>query len=546
MTSKWGIISVRTGQIFYTNADIYEQRHFSLPFNIYWGEMRANGNLGYFYFNYNSGNQTFDGFPLTISAASLSLFIQQPLLRNNQTLAGALIVAGDLSFPFWGSRNLTILDYNNISSQSYPFNSHYALLTPSKFELIRKWGSGRSEMIFNNLSYDETNQDGFHGDGNVNMLTELTGTLASSIDIKSFNKSVITNIGFCSNKYEVGGGFSVTDEVLNGTAAGIKLGPVGGIITINGDQLQKIIIESGIEFGGETGNVVTGTESLYLNGNITTEVTPSSITIGSMCGLSVSYAPPLVPTVGFVGTSIIKLKLSGAGLFGDFKTTFNTLGSDILGVSGSGQLSLSITLPATITLPPTIKFPSAFIQGDAKLKMSQLIPFPSQSSFEGAFVAAFNAPISELWALDRIGKKLTAKKLIEDKIGSDKSNISGFYAGIKAEESAGISGVLEGKLSLWGGAGMLVEQYRNGIIKLEVLANAGIEISGDFISGLASAKCSAELAGEAGIKFDPSSKPIILPIFPVFDICGAASFTACGFWICDTWSEKKCLSDIDF
>jgi len=40
-----GIISVRTGQVFFTAVGIREQRHFALPFYLTWGEMLANGQL---------------------------------------------------------------------------------------------------------------------------------------------------------------------------------------------------------------------------------------------------------------------------------------------------------------------------------------------------------------------------------------------------------------------------------------------------------------------------------------------------------------------
>src|SRR5262249_35501324 len=42
-TTSAGVISVRTGQIFFTAAGIRELRHFAMPFYLTWGELLASG-----------------------------------------------------------------------------------------------------------------------------------------------------------------------------------------------------------------------------------------------------------------------------------------------------------------------------------------------------------------------------------------------------------------------------------------------------------------------------------------------------------------------
>ena len=501
ITSRWGVVSVRTGEILFTDALITEPRHFALGFNIYWGEMRADGNLGDFFFNYNSGNQKFDGFPFTIHGASLSRYTPATETAGGHTLLGYLEADGDVHFPFWGSRTVTIRDYKYPDVPDAPYNSRYVRITPSCFAVQRNWGSGRADMNFSVVCYDSSDQDGFNGTGQVRLLGQLDGLIPSTMDLNS----IVTNICFCTGGFEGGAGGSITGVTMTGAMGDIRIGPVGGCIQVIGDKLERIYIEGPIELSGSAG--WGGLDvSLQFYGSMVVEITPTSITFGTVSALAIDFTD----VIGMQGMAGVKFTLATTGMAGDIFGMFNTYPVQI---GAQGQFSVYIGFPPS---------PSFSVQGHAKI---WIYFFGSGTKAEGAFLVALNTPRSDLWALDKIGKNITANTVLDGfGVGSD-DRLTGFYGGGKFGGSISLIGIISGGLWVWGGGGSFFITNPPGFV---LLGNAGIEITGEVLWGLLSASLWAELGGALGTGFS---------------LCGAAGLDVCCCWdlICFGWSGSVCI-----
>jgi hypothetical protein len=471
ITSKWGVVSVRTGEIIYTSAEIIEQRHFTQGFRIYWGEMLADGDLGRFHFDYNSGNQKFDTIPFTIHAAGLSPY------KGDTTgdYWGYLKVSGDLSFPFWGSQFDTIYDYKYAHKNHYqdPWNSRYVKLSPAQFALSRNWGSGTARLDFPAVRYDTADQDAFQATGTVEILRGLTGKIPAQMDLNTGGSL----IGFVSaTKGGSGGGSGTGNTLLTGAGGGVKLGPISGFVVIPGDQLERIYVDGPIEMSASEGWAGIGAR-VQFNGAVTAEITPTSFAIGAMAGMSVNFSS--VASVDAMCSA--KFLFADTCFKGDVFAVFNT---SPIQIGGEGQFSIYVGFPGA-TRPPAFYF-----QGAAKC---WLYYFGRGLSAEGAVVLAMNAPNSELWALGKVGRNVTARSLLDAVVPTD-TRLTGFYGGGKFGGSLSLAGIISGGYWVWGGAGCF---YVPDQTKFVALANAGILVHGDVLGFLASADLWAELGGAA-------------------------------------------------
>jgi hypothetical protein len=493
LTSKWGVVSVRTGEILYTNAEIIEKRHFARGFRIYWGEMLADGDLGKFHFDYNSGNQKFDTIPLTIHAAGLSPY------QGDTTgdFWGYLKVAGDLSFPFWGSQFDTIYDYKYVHKghDKEPWNSRYVKLKPAQFALARNWGSGTAKLDFPAVRYDTADQDGFQAAGTVQIMRGLTGTVPAQMDLSASGSL----IGFVSGTKGGSGGVTGDKTLLTGAGGSIKLGPISGFVVIPGDQLERIHVEGLIEASGSEGWAGIGAR-LQFNGAVTAEITPRSFEFGTMAGLSVNFSS----VASIDGMCSAKFLFSDTCFKGDVFVVFNT---SPIQIGGQGQFSTYVGFPGA-NRPPAFYF-----QGAAKC---WLYYFGRGLEAEGAVVLALNAPNQELWALGKVGRNVTARSLVDAVVPTD-ARLTGFYGGGKFGAAIDL-GIICGGYQVWGGAGCF---FVPSDAKFVTLANAGILVHGDVLGFLASADLWAELGGAAAP--------------PDFALQGACGFEVTVLFISYSW-----------
>lgn len=503
ITSRWGVVSVRTGEIIFTDAEITEPRHFSQGFNIYWGEMKADGNLGQFLFDFNSGNQKFDGFPLTLHKASLSKY-NANAGQDPRKLLGYLEVTANLHLPFWGSVKETIKDYKYPKHVESPFGSRFVRIAPSYFALSRNWGSGKANMDFPTVVYDSLDQDGFRGVGNVTLAGSIAGTIPSKMDLNA----IVTNINYCSSGISSSGGGSATPGLLTGAVGGMTLGPVGGSIQITGDKLERIFAEGPMEIMGSAGAIGLGVKLKFF-GDVTMQVTPTSTTVGAVAGLSVGFLE--VATVS--GMAGIKLTSSTTGLKGDLFLSFQT---SPVQYTASGQFSWAVGYSPS---------PLFYFQGAAKIGKYY---FGTGTSSEGAMVLALNAEHGDLWALDKIGKKVTARDALEAAGIDSGARLTGFYVGAKYGGSISLAGIISGGYWAWGGAGcFFVSNLTSPAFVL--IGNEGFQVTGGVLWGLLSATLYAELVGVLGI--------------PNFSLCGSGGIDVCCCWdlLCFGWSGELCI-----
>jgi hypothetical protein len=168
-----GVISVRTGIIFFTAVGIKEDIHFKEPLRLTWAEVLANGQVGELFVNHNPAGQRFDGFPFSPHAVSLSDHKKEP---NNPYMA----VCGTVSFEFFGSKFINIHDaYDKSQDNNSKFiyaDAPYCMrrvTIPKKspkmshkmtdLYLHEQWTDGRAVFDFPNadMTYNEDDQDGF-------------------------------------------------------------------------------------------------------------------------------------------------------------------------------------------------------------------------------------------------------------------------------------------------------------------------------------------------------------------------------------------------
>jgi hypothetical protein len=500
LKSEHGVASIRTGQIIYTRAKIFEERHFSEGFKIYWGEMLADGGLGKFYFDYNSGNQKFDGFLLTLHKASLS-----PYKKSTDDKQGYLEVKADIQFPFWGSKVTTVQDYYYLNHVKDPYNDRYVEMTPATFALQRKWGSSTADYYFPKVWYDAADQDGFQGAGKLSLLNRITGNVDSDMDLND----MMTTIGFCSETTSLQIGGSATPVAMTGVESGGQVQPLSGYLTIYGDKLERFYVEGAMEFGGSGGAAGVGA-AMKITGAVSTEITPVSLKVASRIGASIIFAD----AAGIQGTASFKLVYSTEGLEGDIQGIFETYPETFMpagmGVKGHFNFYLGF-------LDPVFYFQGS---GTAWYKSG------TEAEFAAAFFVGANAPMDDVWVLDEIKKGPSTKAILTQKVNIDENSaLTGFYCAGKME--AGIDCyIISGGYEIWGGFGCFVSSEP----KLIAIAVAGVGIHGEILGGLVSASAWAELNGA-----------IVVALPLEFTMCGTIGFDACLLVWCVDWDGTLCL-----
>ena len=462
--------------------------------------MLADGGLGKFYFDYNSGNQKFDGFLLTLHKAALS-----PYKKSTDDKQGYLEVKADIQFPFWGSKVTTVQDYYYLNHAKDPYNDRYVEMTPATFALQRKWGSSTADYNFPKVWYDATDQDGFQGAGKLSLLNRIAGNVDSDMDLND----MMTTIGFCSETASLQIGGSATPVAMTGAESGGQVQPLSGYLTIYGDKLERFYIEGAMEFGGAGGAAGVGA-AMKITGAVSTEITPVSLKVASRIGASIIFAD----AAGIQGTASFKLVYSTKGLEGDIQGIFETYPETFMpagmGVKGHFNFYLGF-------LDPVFYFQGS---GTAWYKSG------TEAEFSAAFFVGANAPMDDVWVLDEIKKGPSTKAILTQKVNIDENSaLTGFYCAGKME--AGIDCyIISGGYEIWGGFGCFLSSEP----KLIAIAVAGVGLHGEILGGLVSASAWAELNGA-----------IVVALPLEFTMCGTIGFNACVLVWCVDWDGTLCL-----
>jgi hypothetical protein len=457
LTSERGVISVRIGEIIYTNAEIHEPVHFSKGFNILWGEMLADGNLGEFYFNHNAAHQKFDGFPITLDSAALSRYVASK--------PGELVVRCGIHFNFFGEPNtfITIHDAKHTVSTP-PFYGRLITIDPEEFALFRNWGSGIADMDFDEIGYDATDQNGFIGTGEVDFDFFANSPVHAEIELDSLY------IKICVLETQVHDLLLLDVELAS-------VGEIWGCAVIKGDELERIAI------GGRLESTVGGGFDLLVpkagvGVEVSMAVTP---TISTFAANGEMYLYVFGTDIEMTGSVFLKTDRAARSVEGEIKGAFDlsAIGVDI---AADGQ--------ANWFFSPGVNY----IQGRLAVDICSIT---LGAGLSGGLFIGLNAPKDQVWVI-REGSSGSRR------FGINMANVADLVTGVyifgDVEISVGFAGIIEGGVEIYAGVGAFVGgSYNNSDgsatenAGFYVVGVVGVYIYGEILWGLVSASAWGEL-----------------------------------------------------
>ncbi len=491
--SAGAVISVRTGQVFFTAAGIREQRHFTAPFYLIWGEMWADGSLKRLVFDYSGVGQKFDRFPFTTSFVRLSDYVSG--------VEAYLKVAGTAHFDVFGPKYLNIEDAYDPSKPNDPWNSRRidalktdtdpgGLFQASDKHLAAKWSDDFGSMDFT-YDYDKNLQDGFVGTGHMGFLW-INGTLGASIALKAERSCM---------------------SVSETTHRDFTLGPVAhfGFMTrttgcgcIENGQLQRVLLSAELEPSADV-NILLRSAGY---GRIEWSLTP---TISTLEVAGDMYLTVLVGgNIEANGTARFTVDRSKDFVEGDVDAKF-----DVGTALGAGTLTADGQLNWHIGKLGGEAYQS--LQGKVAV---QVLASVVGVSAEGGFYVGINAPKAEAWVLAGAGSryKLNMTPLPDRLTGifgyakvSSSINLYVFSGGIEAY--AGVGGFVLTPAQI---ADLGASASGLGPGLPFVIGHAGIHVWGEILGGLVSA------SGTVGMQ-------VIAP-YP-FSFEGTLGLEGCVVWV---------------
>ena len=471
--SAAAVISVRTGQVFFTAAGIREMRHFDAPFYLIWGEMLADGSLKRLVFDYSGVGQKFDRFPFTTSFLRLSDYD-----RNQPGLPAFLKVAGTVHFDLFGPKYINVNDVYDPASPAAPFNKRRlpdlmtdsdpgGLFQASDQHLTANWSSDFGNMDFT-YHYDQVAQDGFIGQGRMGFLW-VSGTMAASIVLKAERACMTVNE-------------TTHHDFTVGPVAHLgSMSRTTGCGCIENGQLTRVELNSELE------------PSLDVN-----------ILLRSAGYGSLEWSlTPTVSTIEVAGDMFLTI-LAGGNIEVSGKATF-TLDRDKDFVEGEidGKVDMGTALGAgSLTADGQLNWHLGTFGGSAyqsiqgKLAVHVVSPVAGIAA-EGGFYAAINAPKSEAWVLGSGGDRYPLN------MAPLPARLTGVYGYAKMSDSINLF-VFSGGIEAYAGIGAFVltpaqvaslgaQASGLGPGLPFVIGNVGMHISGEILGGLVSAGGTADL-----------------------------------------------------
>jgi hypothetical protein len=468
-TKSAGILCVKLGVVYLTAAGINEPRHFATPFWLTWGELKASGNMGRLFFDYNGGGQKFDGIPYTPSFVKLSDYSTAP----NDT--GIVITYGTLAFNFFGSKPVWVYDWKSLNHPGVPFNGRL-VRTPvtspfgtgtTDLHLTRDWGEGVADLNFN-VQYDSLVQDGFKGPGSAAIKKTiifndpLPGYLTVKAERSCFSLNHDADVGF-----NLG-------PILTTSA----LKKVWGCGCIVGETLEQIAV------GGEmSANAGAGFSILARAAGAVTVVLGYSPSRTIMLQAGDLYTVLLTKNVEVVGYFTMTVDRDADFAEGYMKGLIN-LDALFHGVSGQGEFSWHFGLD------------NETIQGRVAISMYEIGgggSGASGSAEESGLWLGINSNKDNVWVMDGISGRFGLNK------AALPQNITGFY--VYKSHSSSIDGlyVFSGGYQTYAGLGAFVGFGTPTGIGFGVVGNVGVYIWGKILGGAVSADGWGNLQMVAGI-----------------------------------------------
>ena len=322
--SKAGVLSVRTGRVIFTAAGIREPMHFDQPFNLTWGEIFANGDIGEFFFDFNSHSQRFDKISFTTERLMLSSYHPGATDRY-------LAVGGTVHFNFFSGKYVNIRDSRYDIDPNPPFNKRYVTIPKSgevgwpatDLTLHGEWNNSRAVFDFPDATtfYNEPLQNGFKGEGLSQIFFIKSPEIESSLEIRD---NIIDIRMHASATHDVDFSFSRFGGIAE----------LHGCIRIEGPLLKRIAIHGMLEKSSSSGTGIFEPKSGQ-EAEIITSVTPTSCIYYTSGNFTASY---MAKTVDLAGSLFLSVDYEREVAEGQFLGRIN---ADLLvgGLSGEGQVT---------------------------------------------------------------------------------------------------------------------------------------------------------------------------------------------------------------
>jgi hypothetical protein len=484
-----GIVCARLGVIYLTAAGVAEPRHYSKPFWLTWGELKADGNLGKLYFDYNSVGQRMDGFPFSPSLVRLSdytdgLSKDSAMLKGMKigSLFGFLHAYGSVSVHFFGGKMLSLSDYK-VDNTAAPYTGRWMRVQqgsvytapPSDIHWQRNWAGGIANFDYTTVLYDSAAQDGFYGTGTCTLL-EITGGIASTITIRA--ERMCFSMGAEASH-------DINMAVVANFSAMEKIWGCGCIV---GENLQEVVVGGEISTGFGVG------ASLAARGGGMLSIKISFLPTQTKLSLQGDMYVLLASSVNAEVSGIAELTEDhGVGFIEGYLKGTVQLSTFLAGVSAEGELQWHFGTDFQM------------VQG----RVAVGIYGPVQFGLESGVFLGVNCPKSKIWVTDGINGRFSFNK------GGLPANVTGTYFFLSISESVNLY-VVSGGYEVYVGIGAFVGTGGPVGFGFGVIGNVGVRIWGEILGGLVSASAWGDLQFIVGIP-------------PAFE--GSIGLEACVLWV---------------
>jgi hypothetical protein len=495
-TDPAGVLSVKTGQVIFTQAGIEEKRHFAATFKLYWGEMFADGNIGKLFFDYNSAGQKFDGFDFTPKCVTLSEY------RTDKN--GYLHVCGDNAFDFFGSNYLSIHDslYTQTDDLGIYDGRRVAVLTDtlsgcqaSNLTLKKTWSSNMADFDYT-IGYDVFDQDGFFGEGTAELPDHFGKELDSSIQLDSTEISICLS-GEASTDFKLGGfDFGAASELW-------------GCISITDNTLSCVTLGYTLEAGiGSFFGILGGGDAMV---EVKEVIKPTFTSFSAAGKMGVNFG---LGKCDLDGSVLLTMDEANDIVTGDIQGELD-FSSLFAGLKAEGQVNWYLSEE------------TQYIQGRAAL---QICTENFGGGASGGIFFGNHVPADECWVL------LDENNRFSVNLDALPDTISGVYGYGGIEYSVDLK-VVSGGIGIYAGVGLFSESPSSkadssgiGLLPF-VLANIGVSAQGELFEGLLSASVWIDLQHS----------------FPYPYWQGSAGLEACALWVfCTHVDVTACLSEDGF
>ncbi len=464
-----GVVSVRTGRLIFTAAGISEYVHFDRAFALTWCEMRADGNLGELFLDYNAYGQRFDKLPF--SAHQLRLSDPIPGLSGLEARAH-LAVCGDVHFNYFGSAFVNINDARH-HDVAAPFYARYVSVPklgeagcqPTDLHLMGSIDDANGKQLAlldfpdTSMDYNETAQQGFLGKGSTSIAFLGLNPLGAVIEIRPDPITEEPVIDICLSSYS-------THDVDFGLFARLtSLGEITGCIRIQGPLLKRIAIGGYMEHSATAGMGILAPKTGYMV-EVNISVTPNSLSFYAGGDLLLAVGGSAVDVSGSLFLAVDYTRQSVEGhVFGRIDCN-----SMVAGLEGEGQLTWYIDPQAQ------------YVQG--KLRIA-LCSWTGGLGLEGGLFLGYNAPRAKVWVLDSASEHFGVGDTIPE--GTRLTGLYG-YGQLSASVQFYVFG---GGYKLYLGMGAFLPTPTSTLP--QIVGSGGVHVNGEVLGGLISASAWADL-----------------------------------------------------